>query len=163
MPHLQDIEKLEATLWEAADNLRANSHKSSSEYCMPVLGVIFLRHATNRYDAACREIAQDQAAGKMPRRPLNKADFLKRRALMLPKEARYDGLMRLPKNEDFGAALVAAMNAIEREFEPLAGQLPKDYGEFEPSVLENLLLSSTAKPSAPPEATSSAASTNTSS
>jgi type I restriction enzyme M protein len=81
---MHDIEKLEATLWEAADNLRANSHKSSSEYCMPVLGVIFLRHATNRYDAACREIAQDQAAGRMPRRPLNKADFLKRRALMLP-------------------------------------------------------------------------------
>src|ERR1017187_8467675 len=106
---------------------------------MPVLGVIFLRHATNRYDAACREIAQDQAAGKMPKRPLNKADFLKRRALMLPKEARYDELMRLPKGEDFGAALVAAMNAIEREFEPLLGQLPKDYGEFEPSVLENLL------------------------
>src|SRR5450759_2401181 len=106
---------------------------------MPVLGVIFLRHATNRYDAACREIAKDQAAGKMPRRPLNKADFLKRRALMLPKEARYHELMRLPKGEDFGAALVAAMNAIEREFEPLLNQLPKDYGEFEPSVLENLL------------------------
>ena len=68
---------------------------------MPVLGVIFLRHATNRYDAACREIAQDQAAGKMPKRPLNKADFLKRRALMLPNEARYDELMRLPKGEDF--------------------------------------------------------------
>ena len=47
--------------------------------------------------------------------------------------------MRLPKGEDFGAALVSAMNAIEREFEPLLNQLPKDYGEFEPSVLENLL------------------------
>jgi type I restriction enzyme M protein len=136
---MQDIERLEAALWEAADNLHANSHKSSSEYCMPVLGVIFLRHATNRYDAACREIAQDQAAGKAPRRPLNKADFLKRRALMLPKEALYHELMRLPKGEDFGAAIVTAMNAIEREFEPLAGQFPKDYGEFEPSVLENLL------------------------
>jgi type I restriction enzyme M protein len=136
---MQEIEKLEATLWEAADNLRANSHKSSSEYCMPVLGVIFLRHATNRYDAACGEIARDQAAGKMPKRPLNKADFLKRRALMLPKEARYDELMRLPKDKDFGAALVGAMNAIEREFEPLLGQLPKEYGEFEPSVLENLM------------------------
>src|ERR1035437_339624 len=139
MSHLNDIEKLEADLWKAADDLRANAHKASSEYCMPVLGVIFLRHATNRYDAACREIAQDQAAGKMPRRPLNKSDFLKRRALMLPKEARYDELMRLPKGEDFGAALVAAMNAIEREFEPLVNQLPKEYGEFEPSVLENLL------------------------
>ena len=90
MTHVQDIEKLEATLWEAADSLRANSHKSSSEYCMPVPGVIFLRHATNLYDAASREIAREQAAGKMPKRPLNKADFLKRRALMLPKEAALD-------------------------------------------------------------------------
>src|SRR6266853_3242641 len=96
MTQVPDIEKLEADLWKAADDLRANSHKSSSEYCIPVLGVIFLRHATNRYDAACREIAQDQAAGKMPKRPLKKADFLKRRALMLPKEARYDEL-RGPK------------------------------------------------------------------
>ncbi|HLK51156.1 MAG TPA: class I SAM-dependent DNA methyltransferase [Bryobacteraceae bacterium] len=139
MNHLQDIEKLEADLWKAADDLRANSHKSSSEYCMPVLGVIFLRHATNRYDAACQAIKEDQAAGKMPRRPLNKSDFLKRRALMLPKQARYDELMRLPKGEDLGAAIVAAMDAVEREFPPLQNQLPKDYGEFEPEVLQNLL------------------------
>src|ERR1039458_4002921 len=115
MSHLNDIEKLEADLWKAADDLRANAHKASSEYCMPVLVVIFLRHATNRYDAACREIARDQAAGKMPRRPLNKADFLKRRALMLPKEARYDELMRLPKDKEFAAALVGGISAIEPE------------------------------------------------
>jgi type I restriction enzyme M protein len=132
MPHPQDIEKLEATLWEAADTLRANSHKSSSEYCMPVLGVIFLRHAANRYDAACREIAQDQAAGKMPRRPLNKADFLKRSALMLPKEARYGELQRLPKDKDFGAALVSAMNAIEREFEPWLASSPRSTASSKP-------------------------------
>jgi type I restriction enzyme M protein len=66
---MHDIEKLEATLWEAADNLRANSHKSSSEYCMPVLGVIFLRHATNRYAAACREIARDQVSPSAARLP----------------------------------------------------------------------------------------------
>jgi type I restriction enzyme M protein len=58
---------------------------------------------------------------------------------MLPKQARYGEIVRLPTGADFGAALVAAMNAIEREFEPLLNQLPKDYGEFESSVLENLL------------------------
>jgi hypothetical protein len=47
-----NIEKLEADLWEAADNLRANSKLTSSDYFMPVLGVIFLRHAANRFDAA---------------------------------------------------------------------------------------------------------------
>src|SRR5690349_12962133 len=61
-----NIEDLETDLWAAADNLRANSKLTSSEYCMPVLGVIFLRHATNRYEAAAAQIAADQAAGKMP-------------------------------------------------------------------------------------------------
>ena len=82
----QNIEQLEASLWDAADNLRANSKLTSSEYCMPVLGVIFLRHATNRYDAALRQIEEDQTAGKMPKRAPIKADFLKRRALLLPME-----------------------------------------------------------------------------
>jgi type I restriction-modification system DNA methylase subunit len=136
---LQNIEQLEDSLWAAADNLRANSKLTSSEYCMPVLGVIFLRHATNRYDAASRQIAVEQAAGKMPKRPLVKQDFIKRRALMLPKEARYDELLKLPKGANLGAALVDAMNAIERDFEPLLNQLPKDYDKFENDLLEDLL------------------------
>ncbi len=136
---LNDIEKLEDSLWAAADNLRANSKLTSSEYCMPVLGVIFLRHATNRYQAALEQIRADQAAGRMPKRPLVKSDFVKRRALMLPKEARYDELLKLPKGANLGTALVEAMNAIERDFEPLAGQLPKDYERFGNDLLEDLL------------------------
>jgi len=136
---LNDIEKLEDSLWAAADNLRANSKLTSSEYCMPVLGVIFLRHATNRYDAAMAQIAADQAAGRMPKRALVKGDFIKRRALMLPRQARYDELLKLPKGTNLGAALVEAMNAIERDFEPLAGQLPKEYEKFGNDLLEDLL------------------------
>ena len=90
---LHHIEQLESSLWEAADQLRANSKLTSSEYCMPVLGVIFLRHASNRYQAALKQIEADQAAGKMPRRPLQSIDFKKRRALMLPESARYDTLL----------------------------------------------------------------------
>ncbi|HRZ22635.1 MAG TPA: N-6 DNA methylase [Candidatus Contendobacter sp.] len=136
---LHDIEQLEASLWEAADQLRANSKLTSSEYCMPVLGVIFLRHASNRYQAALKQIEADQAAGRMPKRPLVKGDFIKRRALMLPEQARYDVLMNRPKDGKLGAALVEAMNAIEEEFEPLRGQLPKDYDRFESDLLEDLL------------------------
>jgi type I restriction enzyme M protein len=62
----RDIEKFEADLWEAADNLRANSKLTSSDYFMPVLGVIFLRHAANRFEAASKQIQEDQAAGRMP-------------------------------------------------------------------------------------------------
>jgi type I restriction enzyme M protein len=65
---LDNLEKLESDLWQAADKLRANSNLTSSEYCMPVLGVIFLRHATNRYSAALHQIEDDQASGKMPKR-----------------------------------------------------------------------------------------------
>ena len=136
---LGDINKLESDLWGTADNLRANSKLTAGEYCMPVLGVIFLRHATNRYNEALREIEADQAAGKIPKRPLTAADFKKRRALMLPKEARYDELLRLPKGSDLGAALVKAMDGIERDFEPLLGQLPKDYTRFDNALLEDLL------------------------
>jgi len=137
--HLGNLEKLEASLWEAADQLRANSRLTSSEYCMPVLGVIFLRHATNRYNVACRQIEEDQAAGKMAKRAPIKADFLMRRALMLPREARYDEILALPKGTNLGGALVEAMNSVEREFEPLLGQLPKDYDKFENDLLEDLL------------------------
>ncbi|MEI6788383.1 MAG: class I SAM-dependent DNA methyltransferase [bacterium] len=133
------IARLETDLWGAADNLRANSKLTAGEYCMPVLGVIFLRHATNRYNDALLEIQADQAAGKMPKRPLSAADFKKRGALLLPKEARYDELLKLPKGTDLGTALVEAMNAIERDFEPLQGQLPKDYTKFENTLLEDLL------------------------
>jgi type I restriction enzyme M protein len=136
---VNNIEQLETDLWAAADNLRANSKLTSSEYCMPVLGVIFLRHATNRYDDAVRQIEADQAAGTMPKRPLVKGDFLKRRALQLPAEARYDTLLALPTGGNLGAAIVNAMDAIERDFEPLKGQLPKDYDKFENDVLGDLL------------------------
>ena len=139
MSALQNIAKIEDSLWEAADQLRANSKLTSSEYCMPVLGVIFLRHATNRYQAALQAVQADQAAGKMPKRPLVKGDFIKRRALMLPEIARYDHLLKLPSGANLGAALVDAMNAIEADFEPLANQLPKDYDRFENKLLEDLL------------------------
>src|SRR5512139_1658442 len=89
----KDIERLETDLWEAADNLRANSKLTSSDYFMPVLGVIFLRHAANRFEAAARQIGADQASGKMPKRKILPADFVARRSLFLPERARYDWIM----------------------------------------------------------------------
>src|SRR5438132_6617517 len=137
----KDIEKFEADLWEAADNLRANSKLTSSDYFMPVLGVIFLRHAANRFEAATHQIEADQAAGRMPRRNLLPADYLRRRALWLPEAARYDWIMQqaATSGSDLPALVTEAMTAIEVEFEPLQGVLPKDFGIFEPKVLEDLM------------------------
>jgi type I restriction enzyme M protein len=106
---------------------------------MPIMGLIFLRHAKNRFYEARAAIEAEKAAGKMPDRPLVEADFTRRRALNLPENARFDVILKTPKDGNLGAALTAAMEAIETAFPPLAGQLPKDYGRFEGSVLEEMM------------------------
>ena len=133
------IERFEADLWKVADNLRANSNLASNEYFLPTLGLIFLRHATNRYYEAMAAIKEDQTEGRMPKRSLIEADFTRRRALMLPEAARYDVLLGLPKDGNLGTAVTAAMEAVEDHFPPLAGQLPKDYQRFEDDVLEEMM------------------------
>src|SRR5688572_3982187 len=136
-----DSEKLESDLWEAADNLRANSKLTSSDYFMPVLGVIFLRHAANRFDDAQRQIESDQATGRMPKRKVLPADYIARRSLFLPAQARYDSIMEKAavSGTDLPKLVTEAMTAIEAVFEPLRGVLPKDYGIFETKVLEDLM------------------------
>jgi type I restriction enzyme M protein len=138
---LKNIEKLEADLWEAADNLRANSKLTSSDYFMPVLGVIFLHHAANRFDAAAKQIQEDQASGRMPKRKVLPEDYLRRRALWIPEKARYDWIMEkaATSGTDLPKLVTDAMTAIEAAFEPLQGVLPKDFGIFEPKVLEDLM------------------------
>ena len=137
--HLTNIQQFEADLWKIADNLRANSNLASNEYFMPILGLIFLRHATNRYYEAKAAIEEDKAAGRTPERPLIAADFTKRRALKLPDAARYDVLLEMRKDGSLGAAVTAAMEAVEGYFPPLAGQLPKEYERFEDDVLEEMM------------------------
>ncbi len=112
--HLKGLEEFEAELWKIADNLRANSNLASNEYFMPIMGLLFLRQATNRYYAAVEAIEADKAAGRMPKRPPVAADFARRRALMLAPSARFDEVLKTPKDGNLGAALIAAMEEIER-------------------------------------------------
>ncbi len=128
------LKKLEDDLWEAADQLRANSKLTSTEYYMPVLGVIFLRHATNRFNVAHAEVEQE-----ITHREPVQADYVKRRALFLPEKARFDAIVDLPKSRNLGKAVNAAMKAIEESFEPLKGALPRDYEIFERDLLDDLL------------------------
>lgn len=137
--HLTGIEQFGADLWKMADDLRANSGLASNEYFMPIMGLLFLRQATNRYYAALASIAADKAAGKMPDRPLVDADFRRRRAMLLPEAARYDVILDMPKGGQLGAALTAAMEEVEKHFPPLAGQLPKDYERFDDDLLESMM------------------------
>lgn len=137
--HLTNIERFDADLWKMADDLRANSGLASNEYFMPIMGLLFLRQATNRYYEALAAIEADKAAGKMPDRPLVEGDFRRRRAMMLPESACYDVILEQRKDGKLGQALTAAMEAVEEHFPPLAGQLPKDYERFEGDLLERML------------------------
>ncbi|OPF64409.1 class I SAM-dependent DNA methyltransferase [Hydrogenophaga sp. H7] len=137
--HMTGIEEFEAGLWKIADDLRANSGLASNEYFMPIMGLLFLRQATNRYYEALAAIEADKKAGKMPDREPVAGDFAKRRALMLPKAALFDEIIKTPKDKSMGAALTKAMETVEASFQPLAGQLPKDYEKFDNELLDRMM------------------------
>jgi type I restriction enzyme M protein len=137
--HFTNIDQFNADLWKVADDLRANSNLASNEYFLPVMGLLFLRQATNRYYEALAAIQADQAAGKIPNRPLVEADFVRRRAMMLPEDARYDVILEKRKDGSLGKAVTGAMEAVEQKFPPLAGQLPKSYESLDNGLLENMM------------------------
>jgi type I restriction enzyme M protein len=130
-----DIEK---RLWDAADQLRANSRLKSSEYSVPVLGLIFLRYADHKFSAAQKEL-EPVSSQQRGRRRIGKLDYQARGVLYLPEKARYSYLLNLPEGANIGRAINEAMKAIEEENEDLRGVLPKDYNRLENDTLFALL------------------------
>lgn len=137
---LQQIEAIEKRLWEAADTLRTNSNYASNEYFMPVMGLIFLRHAYNRFLAVKEgiEAGLPTRGGRKP--PLKKADFAQKGAIFLRPEAQFDCLVELTDADDRAEAIEHAMESIEKDYETLRGQLPKaEYRELDNEILGQLL------------------------
>jgi type I restriction enzyme M protein len=143
----QELKQLEDDLWEAADQLRANSKLTASEYSMPVLGLIFLRHATTRFHALLPDVEKDipaRATGAL-REERIKLGFQGKAAIYLPESARYDYLASLPAGTNVGEVIRDAMIAIEDSVtdqsgnKMLAGALPKDYLGLERDLLAELL------------------------
>lgn len=136
----KQLRKLEAELWRAADQLRANSKLTASEYSMPVLGLIFLRHAFNRYEKVKVEVEKDLPFHpQRGRRPVTKKDFEERNAMYLPEKSQYEYLVNLPESADIGEAIDNAMKLIEEEYDNLKGVLPKNYSIFSKELLRELL------------------------
>ena len=134
-----NIRKLEAELWDSADLLRAGSKLTSNQYCMPVLGLIFLRYAFGRFKLVEAEILKDRPVRRGRVLPVEASDFAEKSALYLPPEARYDYLVNLPESADIGKAVNHAMELIEEQSEQLVGVLPKDYTMFTDEILSELL------------------------
>jgi type I restriction enzyme M protein len=134
-----NLEKLERDLWAAADNLRANSKLTAAQYAMPVLGLIFLRHANNRFLAVEKDLAPSlPKRGGKPRQLVPK-DFIGQAAIYLPPKSRYEHLLGQPEGPELPTAVVEAMTQIETHNPSLAGILPKAYLGFEPRLLMDLL------------------------
>ena len=148
-----NIRKLEAELWESADLLRQGSKLTSNQYCMPVLGLIFLRYAFGRFKLAEAEIQKNRPVRNGRVLPVEPSDFVEKSALYLPPEARYDYLVNLPtdiasaqlKNQSghemtsLGEVVNNAMELVEAQSEQLKGVLPKDYTMFTNDILSELL------------------------
>ena len=148
-----NIRKLENELWEAADALRAGSKLTSNQYCMPVLGLIFLRYAYSRFKLVEAEILKDRPMRNGRAMPVEASDFKAKSALYLPVEAQYDYLLNLPEDIK-GAALTSkdgqvmtslgevvnnAMALIEDQSAQLTGILPKNYTDFSDELLAEIL------------------------
>ena len=150
---MTNIKKLEADLWESADLLRQGSKLTSSQYCMPVLALLFLRYAYSRYKMVEAEILQSRPSRGGRVMPVEPSDFAAKSALFLPKEAQYDYLVNLPENiadlklktkdeqdiNSLGEAVNYAMQLVEAQSEQLTGVLPKSYTMFADDLLRDLL------------------------
>ena len=134
-----NIRKLETELWEAADLLRADSKVTSQEYCMPVLGLIFLRYAYSRFKFVEADILKDRPVRNGRVLPVEPEDFKTKSAIFLPEKARYDYLLNLPDDEDMGQAINNAMELVEEQSAQLKGVLPKNYTILKNSLLRELL------------------------
>lgn len=148
-----NIKKFEADLWESADLLRSGSKLTSNQYCMPVLGLIFLRYAYSRFKKVEAEILKDRPMRNGRVLPVEASDFAEKSALFLPKEAQYSYLVNLPANvsaqnlisadghvmNSLGEVVNNAMRLVETQSEQLSGVLPKDYTIFSDELLSELL------------------------
>lgn len=148
-----NIRKLESDLWESADLLRAGSKLTSNQYCMPVLGLIFLRYAYSRFKLVESEILKNRPVRNGRMMPVEASDFASKSALFLPREAQYEYLVNLPADiasagltnqsghtmNSLGEVVNNAMELVEAQSEQLTGVLPKDYTMFSDELLAELL------------------------
>ena len=140
MSQLENIEAIEKRLWSTADTLRANSNYASNEYFMPVMGLVFLRHAYSRYLAVKDSIEASLPSRGGVKRKLTKEDFSKKSAIFLQPKAQFDYLVGLKDSVDRAKVIIDAMKSIEADYGTLRGVLPKqEYRELDNEMLGQLI------------------------
>jgi type I restriction enzyme M protein len=123
-------ETLEKRLWDAADQMRANSGLSSQQYSVPVLGLIFLRFAEVRFAKRRAELEKQAAGRRRGSRVDDPAAYHAEGVLFLAPNARFDFLLALPEGENISSKVNDAMRRIERDNPQVAGVLRKPTSFF---------------------------------
>lgn len=141
MKQLENIQSIEKELWESADTLRSNSNFASNEYFLPIMGIIFLRHAYSRFINIKKDIEEHLPSRGGKVRPLNKEDFSGRGALFLREESQFDYLVNSKRENSLSEMIIKAMELIEEDHpELLKGVLPKEeYRKLDDGLLDTIL------------------------
>ncbi|ADX98320.1 type I restriction-modification system subunit M [Mycoplasma suis] len=144
---------LEHRLWKACDNLRANSSLKESEFCMPVLGIIFLKYMDARYKKAKKKINEEYYQREGIILPEEEDDYKRLGVIMLPEGAQYNWILSLPEDisskelkdvngqplNSLGEVLDNAMTLIATKTEKLRGILFGEYNRIPDKILKGLL------------------------
>ncbi|MEC7119243.1 MAG: N-6 DNA methylase [Pseudomonadota bacterium] len=148
-----NIKQLEKDLWESADDLRANSKLTATEYAQPVLGLIFLSHATSRLYKLVEQLKQTDATAQRMAEMVKtvegfpvqqyedyiKGAFKTRNALYLEPNQRFDVIAQASGDQDLGGILDQVMRDIESAYPILSNVLPQTYNRFEVDLLRRLV------------------------
>ncbi|MGJ4844851.1 type I restriction-modification system subunit M [Leifsonia sp. Le1] len=128
---LNSTKTLEQTLWEAADKLRGN--QEPSEYKHVVLGLVFLKYISDRFEDRRKTLQQELTAeGIKPERIASfledRDEYASQNVFWVPELARWSDIQSAAKQPEIGQRIDQAMDLIEKENSSLRGVLPRNYG-----------------------------------
>jgi len=110
----------EAEMFKAADKLRGNMEPS--DYKHVALGLIFLKHISDSFEAKHAELLADYPEGAE-----DPDEYSAENVFWVPKEARWSHLQANARQSTIGKLIDEAMLAIEKVNPSLKGVLPKEY------------------------------------
>lgn len=114
----------EETIWRAADKLRGNLN--ASEYEGVVLGLIFLKYISDRFDTLYQELSEDEYADQE-----DKDEYTAAGIFFVPQQARWDVISSAAHSPEIGKKIDEALKAIGDENPKLKSYLPGNYSRPE--------------------------------
>lgn len=114
----------EETIWRAADKLRGNL--DAAEYKSVVLGLIFLKYISDKFEAKFNELSADEYAD-----PEDKDEYAADSVFFVPAKARWEAISQAAHTPEIGKVIDEALDAIEDENLSLKGVLPGNYARPE--------------------------------